>query len=224
MALRPSPRSPRARDHDTTDFGYTGTGGLESSIWLDLNSDGIADPGEPGIPEVDITVVWAGPDGILGTADDVVFLTTTGPDGSFSIPNLPAGDVSITVDTADLPAGVASTFDVDGGADSTAVLTLPGTGSVLAPVFGYAGVGSVGDLVFYDVDGDLAVSAGEPGVADASVVLTHFGLDGVLGTADDLVITTVTDSAGAYSIPGLAGRRLHRQSRRRLLARRCCAG
>jgi hypothetical protein len=33
--------------------------------------------------------------------------------------------------------------------------------------------------------------------------VTHFGLDGMPDTADDLVVTTVTDAAGNYTVPGL---------------------
>jgi len=189
--------------HDTTDFGYTGTAQVASSIWLDLNGDAVFDTSEPGIPEVDITLVWAGPDGVLGTADDVALTTTTGPDGSFVFPNLPAGDVSITVDTADLPPGVTPTFDIDGGADSTGAITLAADETFVAPVFGYVGSGSVGDLVFYDFDGDGIADPGEPGVGAVTLVVTHFGLDGKPGTADDLVLTTATDAAGNYTVPGL---------------------
>ena len=189
--------------HDTTDFGYAGTGSISSPLWLDLDGDGVLDPGEPGIPSVDVTVVWAGPDGVLGTGDDVPFTVTTEPDGVFTVPNLPAGDISITVDAGDLPAGVTSTFDLDGGADGAAVITLTAGQDFTDPAFGYAGTASLDGSVWYDVNSDSIADPDEPGVAGAAIAVTHHGLDGLLGTGDDMVISVVADSSGNYSIPGL---------------------
>jgi uncharacterized repeat protein (TIGR01451 family) len=62
---------------------------------------------------------------------------------------------------------------------------------------------SIGDFVWYDVDGDGVQDGGEPGMANVTVNATWFGPDGVLGGGDDVVFTTTTDAAGAYTIANL---------------------
>ena len=53
-------------------------------VWSDADGDGLQDPGEPGIGGVTVDLMGPGPDGILGTADDVaVASTTTAADGSY---------------------------------------------------------------------------------------------------------------------------------------------
>ena len=110
-----------AEDATDVDFGYRGTGSVGDFVWLDVNADELQDVGEPGIPGVDVTVTWAGFDGVLGNADDVVYPTdTTDAAGLYTVINVPAGPVRVTIDTATLPDGVEATFDLDGGDDSTA--------------------------------------------------------------------------------------------------------
>ena len=59
------------------DFGYNGDGIIGDTVWLDENRDGVQDLGEPGIAGVVVELTWPGPDGVLGTLDDVVFTDTT---------------------------------------------------------------------------------------------------------------------------------------------------
>ena len=184
------------------DFGYAGAGTIGDTIWLDLDGDGTVDPGEPGIPAATVTLLGAGPDGLLDTPDDVDYGTqTTGTDGSYLFEYLPAGPFRVTV--ADLPAGVSNTADPDGGADDTSETTLAPGGSDLDQDFGYNGSASVGDTIWLDVDGDGTQGPNEPGIPGVTVTVTSPGLDGVPGTADDIVVVTETDADGVYLVEGL---------------------
>lgn len=190
--------------HLTADFGVAGTGAIGDTIWLDLDGDGTLDAGEPGIPGVVVTLTWAGPDGDLGTADDVVFPTQeTSSDGTYRFDDLPAGP--FRVDLANLPAGLSVTADPDGGTRDTATLTLGVGVEDLDQDFGYRGDASIGDTVWLDLDGDGTQDPGEPGMPGITVTVTSPGADGITGTADDLVVVTETDTDGRYLVGGLPG-------------------
>ncbi|MBH0008135.1 SdrD B-like domain-containing protein [Salinibacterium sp. SWN1162] len=192
---------PADTDLDTIDFGYAATGSLGDTVWLDQNSDGVVDADEVGIPEVGVTLTWAGLDGLLGTPDDVVFTTTTDASGNYLFEHLPTG--TFTVELANLPAGVAATADPDGGADDASQLVLSAGEANLEQDFGYAGDAGVGDLLWLDVDNDGVQGANEPGLPGIVITITSPGTDGVFGTADDIVITATTDENGNYLEEGL---------------------
>jgi len=184
------------------DFGITGSGSIGDTIWLDLDGDGSRDPGEPGIPGALVILTWYGADGVAGTPDDVVLPTqTTLPDGRYLFDHLPAG--SFRVDVANIPAGVSPSADPDGGTDSTSVVALTTGQSNLGQDFGYVGTASVGDRIWLDLDRDGLQDAGEPGVPGVTVTVRSPGADGVLGTADDLVVQLDTDASGVYVVEGL---------------------
>ncbi len=198
------------------DFSFAGTASLGDQLWLDLDGDGTpfdAETGtlEPGLPGVTITLVWHGPDGAPGGDDDRTLTTETAADGTYSFDNLPAGQFEVTVDTADpdFPAGVVPTHDLDGGDDHTSTVSLA-TGTDRTDVdFGYRGVGSIGDLVWLDLDGDQTVDDGtggtpaEPGIPGVELIVEWAGVDGVFGTADDVLVRTETDADGVWSVPNL---------------------
>jgi fimbrial isopeptide formation D2 family protein/uncharacterized repeat protein (TIGR01451 family) len=190
--------------HVTADFGVTGSGSIGDTIWLDRDGDGRRDPVEPGIPGVSVTLTWQGLDGTLGHGDDVVIGTvTTDADGSYLFELLPAGDFRI--DLGGVPASLSSTADPDGGADDTAISSLAAGEDDLTQDFGYVGDASIGDLVWLDVDGDGVPDPGEPGLPGVTVTVSSAGVDGTLGTADDIRVITETDDDGNYLVVGLPG-------------------
>jgi uncharacterized repeat protein (TIGR01451 family)/fimbrial isopeptide formation D2 family protein len=183
------------------DFGDTGTGSIGDHVYLDENGDGMQGSDEPGIPGATVTLIWAGPDGIPGNADDRTFTENTGADGSWLGDRLPAGGYTVTV--TGTPVGLANSGDPDGGGDSTSQLTLSVGQNRLDEDFGYHGTASVGDTVFVDVDGNGVQTGNEPGAAGVVVTVTTAGSDGILGDADDIVATRTTDADGRYSVDGL---------------------
>ncbi|MFN8480950.1 MAG: isopeptide-forming domain-containing fimbrial protein, partial [Kouleothrix sp.] len=76
------------------DFGYRGAASIGDTVWYDVNANGVQDNAEPGIPGATVTLRWAGPDGVLGTADDLVYTTTTDVNGTYLFPGLPVYGVS----------------------------------------------------------------------------------------------------------------------------------
>ncbi|MFN8051380.1 MAG: SdrD B-like domain-containing protein [Acidimicrobiales bacterium] len=62
---------------------------------------------------------------------------------------------------------------------------------------------SVGDTVWYDVNGNGTVDSGEPGLAGVDVTATWAGPNGTFGNGDDHAYTTTTDATGAWSITNL---------------------
>ena len=185
---------------------------LGDRVWSDDDADGIQDVGEAGIAGVVVNLFGPGPDGVVGTADDVVLdTTTTDASGNYLFVDLPAGDYAVEVE---LPADHVYTFTdqgADDGLDSdadrasglTSALTISSGDVVtnvdvgLVPVIEPA---SLGDTVWSDDDADGIQDADELGIAGVVVNLIGPGPDGVVGTADDVVLdTTTTDASGNYA-------------------------
>ncbi len=185
-------------DKRDVDFGYTGTGSIGDTIWLDQNRDGVVDATESGLQGVDVTVTWFGPDGVAGGGDDIIHEATTDSDGNYLVENLPPGNYLVEVDTGTVPTGYQNVSEPGVENDSAATLTLADGADDLGQDFGYAGSGSIGDTIWLDQNGDASQSGGEPGLGGVTVELTHFGPDGVAGGTDDSVFTTVTDADGHY--------------------------
>lgn len=191
---------PDSTDHLTADFGYDGEGAIGDFIWWDLNGDGAQDPGEPGIPDVDVEILWAGLNGVFGDADDVVYSATTDATGAYGVSGLAPGEFRVTV-VGPITTAAINTGDPDGGNDNTSELTLGSTfpASVnLDQDFGYSGDATIGDFVWHDINGDAVQDLGEPGFDNVEVTLTYYGLDGVIGGTDNVVRTTDTAAGGAY--------------------------
>ena len=192
-------------EHDASwDFGIFRTASLGDRAWLDLDADGVQDPGEPGVPGVQVVLY----DGAGVSVNSAV----TDATGAYSFANLVPGDYSLLF--VPPPSYALSPRDV--GADDldsdafapperTALTTLdPGESDTSWDV-GLFQVSSLGDLVWHDRDADGVQDGGEPGVPGVVVSLYRPGADGVIGGGDDvLVLTDTTDADGLYRFPGLA--------------------
>ncbi|MEZ5229737.1 MAG: SdrD B-like domain-containing protein [Acidimicrobiales bacterium] len=192
-------------DDLTQDFTYTGEtdGRIGDTVWFDHDGDGVqAGTAEVGFSGVTVTLVWFGPDDTLGGGDDVTQTTVTAADGTYLFDHLPDGVFTVTVDSATLPAGLVATFDADGvGTLDTSTVTLSTVSRTrLDQDFGYRGVGSLGDLVWFDIDGSATATpdGGEPGIDGADVTVTWTNPQG-----SDVMITTTTASGGTYLVPNL---------------------
>lgn len=194
---------------------------LGDRVWLDENSDGIQDAGEAGIANVQVTATWYGPDGLLGTADDLSYSTWTDSNGEYSFVNLPGGNYLVEVDVDTLADGleVNPTYDYDDiGTMHTAVVALTTGQEFDLADFGYNWssldevngetspstlVNTVGDFIWLDADGDGMQDEGEPGIPGVLVELTWYGPDGAPGGGDDVIYTTITDENGQYVFENL---------------------
>ncbi|MBW8873571.1 MAG: carboxypeptidase regulatory-like domain-containing protein [Acidobacteria bacterium] len=177
------------------DFGYRGTASVGDRVWTDANGDGVQDPDETGINDVTVE--------LLDASNNVVASTTTSGDGNYTFSNLNAGNYSVRIVTASLPAGVAPTFDLDGVATpNIASFALAGGEARTDVDFGYRGTGSVGDRLWLDTNGNGVQDAGEAGINGATVQLLDGG-GNVIGTttsAGDGNYQFSNLTAGTYSV------------------------
>jgi fimbrial isopeptide formation D2 family protein/uncharacterized repeat protein (TIGR01451 family) len=64
-------------------------------------------------------------------------------------------------------------------------------------------LGSLGDLVWLDINGNGMVDFGEPGIPNVTVILVWPGVNGIFGDGDDVTVNTLTDALGNYTFSGL---------------------
>ena len=171
-------------DKTDVDFGYQPRGTIGDTIWNDLDGNGVQDPGEDGISGVTVT--------ITDSNGNPVATVTTDSNGNYSVPNLPAGEYTITITP---PAGMIPTFDLDGGNDSTTTITLTPGQTNNDVDFGYVQPASLGDFVWNDADADGTQDAGETGIENVTVEL--------FDNNNQLVGTTTTAADGSYSFTNL---------------------
>ena len=120
----------------------------------------------------------------------------TDADGNYST-ELPPSDAvgyTITVDPATIPENYLASGDPDAVLDLVTVTSQMLAGEAhMSADFGVVPPGSLGDLLFVDLDGNGALGLGEPGIA--GVIVTVTGAD-ILG---NLVFeTTQTNADGVY--------------------------
>ncbi|YCM42164.1 SdrD B-like domain-containing protein [Verrucomicrobiaceae bacterium 227] len=148
---------------------------------LDGNGDPVDDPNQSG------------------TQDYVV--TSLGLDGSYSFVGLPPGTYRVAEDQ---PAGYSSISDTDNAnnnliGDQTPITLTSGQSSTGNNFLEALLVGSIGDYVWNDADGDGVQDANEvaiPGV----VVFIDLNSDGIKSVGEP---SATTDGSGAYLIGGL---------------------
>ena len=185
-------------------------------VWFDQSGNGVQDPGEPGVGGVVVALFEVGPDGLAGTADDVAYGTrTTDVSGDYRFDGLPPGDYFAEFDLATLPTGYLATLRDGGGDDEldsdadrvtgrTAPTGLvPSGGSNLRLDLGIILPVAIGDRVWEDRNADGIQDAGETGIADVGVTLWKVGPDGLVGTADDVEVSSmITSPTGDYLFVG----------------------
>ena len=209
----------------TADFGYnynpaadvngnTGTAALGDRVWIDADGDGFQDPNEVGLAGVTVNLYTAGPDGIFGTADDVLAAsTTTDAAGQYIFTGLAVGAYVVQVVP---PVGFMQTGDPDHfGATGTnndnqttaPVVLCPGDVFLNAD-FGYqppaSQNNSVGNYVWLDADADGAQDGTEYGIPGVTVALVaDLNSNGAWDMGEPIIGTTVTDASGGYLFAGL---------------------
>lgn len=188
---------------EDTKVVQTPEGSIGDTVWIDLNRNGVQDPGEPGIPGVGLVLYDAGPDGQCGTADDIARANTvTDANGKYVFSGVAAGTYCVDVLDATIPAGLT----LVSGSDPHGPITLAEGQAYRDADFGYSGVlGVIGDLVWSDINGNGIQDPGEVGISDVTLDLLNAGPDGLCGTADDTVVaSTTTGPSGNYLFAGLA--------------------
>ena len=193
-------------DVNDIDFGYVAepaTASIVSTVWLDADGDGVQDPGEEGLSGVTLDLIDLGPDGIFGTADDVIVATTTtDANGDYIFDDLPPGTHAVDIDETTLPASVdPTTFDGTGmnplGISDSILLSEGETNT--DPAFGFepmSGTAVLSGVVWTDADSDGTQGMGEAGIGGVDVLI----IDGVSGA----VVTVPTNPDGSWVATGLS--------------------
>ena len=176
-----------------------GGGQIGDTVYTDTNGNGIQDSGEPGIVGVVVTLYNdVNNSGIWNTGDTLVGTKVTDANGNYLFTGLPAGNYVVKLNSP--PAGT-NTGNPPGGAANPVnegAVILPLNGSVLTADFGYqqtATTGSIGDMVFYDADGDGLYDAGDSPLPNVTVNLYS-------GNGSTLLASTKSDANGFYTFAG----------------------
>ncbi len=193
---------------------------IGDKVWFDANNNGTNDGGaaEPGVSGVTVTLYDA-------TGTNIIAVTTTDVNGNYIFNNLPANTsyiIGITPPAGTLVTGTANTVDATNAStncDVNATIGAANYGRTPAAVnTGVAGTqitgidaglkndpkGALGDFVWNDLNRDGIQGAGEPGIPGVTMQLYNPGGDGLIGTADDAIVsTTTTDANGYYNFPNL---------------------
>jgi hypothetical protein len=125
-------------NNEPTPVSFPALGAVTGIVWQDIDANGDRSEAEAGFEGVAVALVDPGPDGLLGTGDDVVMATTETDDtGSYAFLDVNAGNYTVVVDTATLPPGVQATFDPDGTLDHSTPVTVLAGQSATDNDFGY---------------------------------------------------------------------------------------
>ena len=165
----------------TVDFGLAENVTVGDFVWHDLDDDGAQDVGEPGLSGISLE--------LRDISNTTIATETTDAAGAYQFSNVAPGMYTVVVDTATVPGGYNASTP-----ESFPITVTSGNDIVNVDV-GYATTGSIGDLVWDDLDGDGVFDVGEPGLDGLTVTLTGGDLVGPL--------TTITAGGGAYSFAGL---------------------
>ncbi|MEG4555730.1 DUF4347 domain-containing protein, partial [Microcoleus sp. F6_C1] len=157
----------------------------------DTDGNGTQAAGELGVAGVTVFLDTNG-DGILGVGETSA---TTGADGSFTFPNLPAGTYNVR---EVVPAGSQQTTPNPPPVILAAGQTTPATvnfGNQTIPTV----LGSITGIKFNDIDGNGTQAAGELGVAGVTIFLDTDG-NGILGAGET---SATTGADGSFTFPNL---------------------
>jgi uncharacterized repeat protein (TIGR01451 family) len=165
---------------------------LGNYVWKDVNKNGVQDVGEPGLAEVNVT--------LLNNAGAIIGLDVTDADGFYYFYDLTPGVYSVVFPTL-TGAGCALTIQ-DQGADTTDSDANPIDGHTVPTTLvagendptwdaGYISTyAALGDYVWKDLNADGQQQANETGIPNITVTL--------LDSAGTAIGTTLTDASGHY--------------------------
>jgi hypothetical protein len=193
-----------SQDVENVDVGFVGLtyGSIGDFVWDDLNGDGDQDDGTQSSPEPGLEGVQVD----LYTADDEYVATEwTAADGSYNFADVAPGSYYLVFggrsQYAFSPQGQGGDSALDSDADPATGQTgdfslgLGQTRTDLDAGLHLVG-GSVGDRVWYDMDGDGLQGPDESGVGELPVRLYT--------ASGTLVAETETDQDGYYAFPTVA--------------------
>jgi len=176
---------------ENNEFCIGQTAELGNFVWVDLNSDGLFDLGEPSVPNVVVN--------LLDASGNILETTTTDINGEYLFTDLMPGDYRVQFDISGLPVTYGftganagdDTLDSDANQNGISnLVTLNAGDSNLDVDAGLIVLSSLGNFVWHDLDGDGIQDGNEPGLENVRVELRNR-----LGFLVDIMLT---DSNGFY--------------------------
>lgn len=185
-----------ANDLETNiNFGYRGDSSIGDYVWNDMDGDGVQDSTEPPISGIRVFLDLDGDGGWdVDEPNDI-----TDASGAYLLDYLPPGTYVVAVDPTHFPNGSTVTGDRDVTKDGKTTEVLAVSEAVTNADFGFQGNGSIGDYVWYDIDGDGVQDAGEPGLSGVRVFIDEDNS----GTYQVGEPVATTSGSGAYLFSGL---------------------
>lgn len=166
---------------------------IAGQVWTDLDGNGVCDDNETALPGVTV---------VLERTNGVTITTQTDDSGDYRFGQLTDTQYTVTLKEETLPPGptfASTNYPIE--------LTLSTRQQVDNADVGIVPDSTViGDIVWYDSDGDGVQDVNEPGIGNVSVKL-YLDDDGdgqFNPTMDYLVDSAVTDVGGAYRLDALA--------------------
>ena len=188
---------------------------LSGVVYLDSNNNGIQDGGEPGLPNVEVSL----PAGTLDALGNAVAVASTDADGNYVFNDLLAGTYTVTEQAAQPSYGGVVTFNGittagSTGGTATSVTTVPSAISGIALVaggtsernnFGEILVAAISGTVYVDRNDNGSFDAADAGGTNSAPNGGIVGVEVVLYAADGTteVARTNTDAQGNYSFADL---------------------
>ncbi|HEY4309947.1 MAG TPA: SdrD B-like domain-containing protein [Pirellulales bacterium] len=172
---------------------------LSGIVYEDHNLDNIQETGDPGIPNVALTLYqWDGEEYI-----STGLTTTTDANGAYHFSNLQPGQYQVRETQPSGYFSVGATAGTVNGmtdgvvtnADTISSVALLGGDNSLQNDFAEALPGKISGYVYYDPDNNGVKETGEPGIPNTTVDLFDSNLN--------LIGTTKTDSNGYYQFTDL---------------------
>ncbi len=176
-------------------FGAT-TGSVSGTVYFDGNNDGIQETGEPGIPNVTVTLTGTDIDG-----NPVNRAVSTAVNGTYGFAGLLAPSAAGYTLTETQPANFTAGKDAAGAAggvttvqDVISAINL--VGGENAPGYNFAQRGTVvAGTVYIDLNKNGTLDPGEPGEGDVPVTL--------LNSSGNTVASTLSNPDGSYLFSGI---------------------
>jgi gliding motility-associated-like protein/uncharacterized repeat protein (TIGR01451 family) len=205
-----------AKNNLTIDAGIVPIfGSIGDFVWKDVNGNGIQDAGEKGVKDV-IVKLWSAD--ASGKPVSVLKTATTDINGYYMFSDLPKADYIVQFVTDNVPADCRQITPPNKGTDPE-LSSKPDPTTGITPVISIdpsiptkrnvknvdAGLipalGSIGDFVWKDVNGNGIQDAGEKGVKD--VIVKLWSADAT-GKPIAVAKTTTTDINGYYNFDGIS--------------------
>ncbi len=178
---------------------YCAVVSLGDFVWLDINNDGIQDEGEPGLPDLTVT--------LFDSEDNFVLTTTTSVTGTYAFTDLLPGSYSVEFDAPvgsyeptlsnvndDTPEGDALDSDMDFETRRVEDIDIGG-GSAITTDAGFVCYVSINGFIWHDLNRNGEFDAGEPPLPNVTLI--------ALGDADLPNKQGGTDATGYYEIRDL---------------------